>query len=98
MDSSSEQERTRDTSAIGISQGCLFALLSTAVTCFLLFINGGLVSALCQAFGDLAPIWMQNPRSMQFIMFVGPVVFVIVQWMMIDYVMRRLSRGIKEKC
>ena len=75
-----------------ISRGFLFAVGSTLLTCFLLFINGGLVSAICNAaiLANLAG--MQTAGVHQFLLFVGPVFLVVIQWMMIDYVTSRLRR------
>lgn len=88
-----QQRRERKAQeAIGISHGCLFAAGATFVTCILLFINGGLVSALCQEFGPAGPAWLNNPGILQFVMFVGPVILVVIQWMMIDYIVSRLRR------
>ena len=87
-----ERQRQKREQALGISHGCLFAAASTVITCLLLFVNGGLVSALCRAFADSGPHLFQDVRVQQFVIFVAPVFLVIVQWLMIDYVIQRLRR------
>jgi hypothetical protein len=77
---------------LGTHRGCVFALASTLLTCGLLFINGGLVSALCDAARESWPGWFEEYRVDQFLFFVGPVLLVVIQWMMIDYVVSRVRR------
>lgn len=81
-----------DQAGLGIPRGCAFALASTLLTCGLLFINGALVSALCTAASDSWPTLLSDHRVLQFLLFVGPVVLVIIEWMMIDYVVSRMRR------
>lgn len=81
-----------DQAGLGIPRGCAFALASTLLTCGLLFINGALVSALCTAASDSWPALLSDHRVLQFLLFVGPVVLVIIEWMMIDYVVSRMRR------
>ncbi len=76
----------------GISHGCLFAVIATLITCGMLFINGAIVRALCDAAADPWPRVFGDHRVEQFIYFVGPVVLVVIQWMMIDYVISRVRR------
>ena len=82
---------------VGLTSGCLFALASTLITCLLLFINGGLVAAICDSVmgPDEQIITLLSTDSngvIQFILFVGPVLLVIVEWMMIDFVIDRIRR------
>lgn len=87
-----ERRLKRQQQALGIANGCLFAIASTLVTCLLLFINGGLVAAICEVTMDSGPIWLTDSRTVQFVLFVGPVCLVVVQWVMIDYVISRMRR------
>lgn len=81
-----------DYQASGMLQGCLFATASTLLTCFMLFINGGLVAAICNAALRSGANIMRTQGVHQFCLFVGPVVLVVIQWMMIDYVVNRVRR------
>lgn len=84
----------RPTSASsGAAAGCLFGLASTLVTGVLLFLNGALVLAVFQTLAPTGPEWMQKPEVMQFSLFVAPVVLVVLQWMMIDYLRHHLRRS-----
>lgn len=78
--------------ASGMAQGCFFATASTLITCFLLFINGGLMAAICNAALRSGVAFMRTTGVHQFCLFVGPVVLVVIQWMMIDYVVNRVRR------
>ena len=68
----------------------MFALASTVITGVLLFLNGALVLALFQTMASQGPDWMRKPEVMQFVLFVAPVVLVVLQWMMIDYLRNHL--------
>lgn len=72
--------------------GCVIALASALATSILLFLNGALVLAVLTAFADRGPAWVSNPQLMQFCLFTLPVVLVVAQWMMIDYLRTRLIR------
>lgn len=76
----------------GMAQGCLFATGATVLTCIMLFVNGGLVAALCNAALASNVAIMRTSGVHQFCLFVGPVVLVVLEWMMIDYVVNRLRR------
>ncbi|WP_164102995.1 hypothetical protein [Candidatus Laterigemmans baculatus] len=78
--------------ATGMGLGCLFVIASTALTCLLLFINGGLVQAAYAMLAPTGPDFLSEPRVTQFVMFVGPVLLVVVEWVMIDYLLARLRR------
>lgn len=72
--------------------GCLFALVSAAVTCLMLLINGALVMAILDSIPNTAPTWARKPEFVQFMLFLVPVLLVVVQWMMIDYVRSRFRQ------
>lgn len=65
---------------------------SAILTCLLLFLNGSLVMALLSAFAATGPSWARKPEFSQFILFLMPVVMVVIQWMMIDYVRTRFQQ------
>lgn len=75
-----------------MAAGCLLALGSALLTCLMLFINGSLVMALLGAFAAAGPSWIAKPEFSQFMLFLIPVVLVVIQWMMIDYVRTRFSQ------
>ncbi len=66
--------------------GCLLTLLSAGLTCLLLLINGSLVMAALDSIPSTAPNWVKKPEFIQFMLFLVPVLLVVVQWMLIDYV------------
>ncbi len=70
---------------------------SALVTCLMLFINGSLVMAILISLVKIGPSWLSNTALMQFLLFSMPVVLVVLQWMMIDYVRTRLSESSRRK-
>lgn len=70
--------------------GCLAALGSALMTGFLLFLNGGVVLAALNALSSGGVIWLRNESFSQFIVLIGPVILVVIQWMMLDYLRTRL--------
>lgn len=74
-----------------ITAGCLSAFASAALTGFLLFVNGSLVMAVLTAFSRTGPSWASKPEFSQFMLFAIPVLLVVAEWMMIDYVRTRLK-------
>ena len=81
-----------DDQASGLAQGCVFATASTLITCVLLFINGGLMAAICNAALRSGVVFMRTTGVQQFCLFVGSVLLVVIQWIMIDYVVNRVRR------
>lgn len=59
----------------------------------MLFINGSLVLAFLAAFDRIGPDWMRNPSFAQFMLYLVPVLLVVVEWMMIDYVRSRFQQS-----
>ncbi|MCG8648853.1 MAG: hypothetical protein MI861_03420 [Pirellulales bacterium] len=70
----------------------MMALASATLTCFLLFLNGSLVMAILAAVAAAGPSWTSKPEFSQFMLFLMPVVLVVVQWLMIDYVRTRFQQ------
>jgi uncharacterized membrane protein YhdT len=75
-----------------VTAGCLIATGSAVLTGFLLFINGSLVMAILAAFAQSGPEWMAKPAFSQFMLFAMPVLLVVIEWMMIDYVRTRFRQ------
>ena len=74
-----------------LAAGCLFSLASAALTCGLLFINGSLVLAILQVISGAGFDWVHKQEGLsQFVLFALPVVLVVIEWMMIDYLRSRL--------
>jgi len=76
----------------GCFTGCFYVLGVAAMACLLLFINGGMVMAFFEAATETGPRWLRNKQLMQFTLFVAPVVLLILQWMIFDFVRRVLRK------
>ena len=76
--------------------GCLLMMVSALVTCLMLLVNGSLVMAVLDSIPNSAPSWARKPEFVQFMLFSVPVLLVVVQWIMIDYVRNRLRRTFHE--
>lgn len=74
------------------TSGCVLIFASAMLSCILLFLNGGVMMALINAFGERGYNWVNNDRITQFLVLFGPVVLLIIQWMMIDYLRTHLQR------
>jgi len=74
-----------------VTAGCFIAVGSAALTGLMLFINGSLVMAILQALASSGTLWVNKPAFNQFLLFALPVMMVVIEWMMIDYVRTRLS-------
>ena len=72
-----------------MTMGCVVSFGAAVLTGFMLFINGSLVMAVLAALARSGPSWASNPEASQFLLFLMPVVMVVVEWMMIDYVRSR---------
>lgn len=75
-----------------MTAGCVMALGSSLVTCLMLYINGALVMAILAALSRSGPSWSSRPEFSQFMLFIIPVLMVIAEWVMIDYVRTRLTQ------
>ncbi len=75
-----------------VSAGCVFSIASALLTSLMLFINGSLVMAILTAMQRAGLTWIASPQLSQFLLFTIPVVLMIVQWLMIDYVRTRMRR------
>ncbi|MGI9473563.1 MAG: hypothetical protein ACR2NZ_18620 [Rubripirellula sp.] len=75
-----------------MTAGCVMAIGSALLTCLMLYINGSLVMAVLTAMARSGPAWASNPQFSQFMLFLVPVILVIAEWTMIDYVRTRFVR------
>ncbi len=76
----------------GQAAGCLAAVGSASLTGFLLFLNGGVVLAALNAMSSGGLVFLRNESFSQFAVLIGPVILVVIQWLMIDYLRTRLLR------
>ncbi len=77
----------------GIPTGCAFAFVSAAITCGLLVFNAAVVMVLLKTFArSSSQQWARDPRLLQFLLLLGPVALVVMQWMLLDYLRRKLPR------
>ena len=70
--------------------GCLASVLSALVTGGLLVVNGSFTLALLTVMTASEVPLVDDDRFRQFLLFVIPMGMVIVQWLMIDYLRRRI--------
>jgi len=76
----------------GIVAACFAALGSALMTGFLLFLDGGVVLAAINTLASGGLTELNDDRFSQFIVLFCPVVMVVIQWMMIDYLRAHLVR------
>jgi len=74
----------------GYAAGCLAASGSALLTGLLLFLNGGVVLALLNALASGGMTFVRDERFSQFVVLFVPVVMVVFEWIMIDYLRARL--------
>jgi len=72
--------------------GCAIGIGSALFTCFLLYLNGSLVLAVISALDQADETWQKNEQVTQCILFLVPIILVVIEWMMIDYLRTRLLR------
>lgn len=76
--------------------GCLAAFGSALLTGFLLFLNGGVVLAALNALSSGGLTFLRDERFSQFIVLIGPVILVVIEWVMLDYLRTHLLRKRRE--
>jgi len=88
------EKETLDAAALGgvTTSGCMLIFTSAILSCVFLFLNGGVTMALINAAGERGYNWVNDDRITQFLVLVGPVLLLIIQWTMIDYLRSRLQR------
>ena len=75
-----------------VKTGCVLAFGSAILTCLLLYVNGSLVMAVLAALARSGPSWASRPEFSQFMLFLLPVLMVVAEWIMIDYVRSRVTQ------
>ncbi|MCH5378164.1 MAG: hypothetical protein JJ992_29765 [Planctomycetes bacterium] len=64
--------------------GCGFLTLTCLFTCFFLILNSAVVSRFYPQFSALWPSLLRQPRVVQMMMFVAPVVLIFFEWWLVD--------------
>ena len=82
-----------DQAKSGTLAACLTAMGSAVTTGFLLFLNGGVVLAAVNTLASGGLEELNDDRFSQFLVLFGPVLMVVVQWIMIDYLRTHLGRS-----
>lgn len=78
-----------------VTAGCAIGIGSALFTCFLLYLNGSLVLAVISALNRAGENWLADEKIAQCVLFLVPVILVVIEWMMIDYVRTRFVRRIR---
>ena len=71
--------------------GCGFLLLTCIITCLLLLLNGILVTTLYNWFSPLGPDWLEREKVRQFALFVAPVLLILAEWWLVDFLVDRIA-------
>jgi len=69
--------------------GCAATIVSVSITCVLLFFNASFVIALIKLFEPILPLWARAAGATQFLLFLIPVLLLVAEWVLIDYVRSR---------
>ncbi|TWU43319.1 hypothetical protein Q31b_23580 [Novipirellula aureliae] len=72
-----------------VALGCAATILSVAITCVLLFFNASFVMALIKLLEPVLPIWARTAGATQFLLFLIPVILLVAEWMLIDFIRSR---------
>ena len=75
-----------------VTAGCAIGIGSALFTCFLLYLNGSLVLAVISALSQADENWQKNEQVVQCVLFIVPIILVVIEWMMIDYIRTRFLR------
>jgi hypothetical protein len=73
------------------SDGCGHFLVTGIVSAFFLVINGVLVASLYMWLSPLGPPILRHPRAASVIAIVGPLLLVLFEWWLIDWMVDVLS-------
>lgn len=88
-----EDEESIDTRSLiwPTSSGCVGVFVSAIASCVLLFLNGGVVMAILNALDDQNWTLFRDDQLSQFSVLIGPVIMLVIQWRMIDYLRDHLT-------
>lgn len=79
--------------ASGCLTSCLYMLGLTLAASLMLVINGGITYAIFVALAESNPAWLADERPVQFVLFISPVGLLVLQWMLLDMLVRIVRRG-----
>lgn len=71
--------------------GCGFLIATCLFTCCFLVINGMLVVTFYAWLAPLGPEFLRNPKTAQAVLFAAPVLLLLVEWWVADYLVDRLT-------
>ena len=71
--------------------GCGFLLATCLFTCIFLVINGAIVVSFYNWFAPRGPQLLSHPKIAQAFLFIGPVVLIVVEWWLADFLVERLT-------
>lgn len=69
-------------------------LASAAIAGGLLFFNGGLMMAVIDGLREAEVGWARGDQFAQFLVLIGPVLMLVMQWWMLDYLRGSLARRV----
>ncbi len=72
--------------------GCLMIMATALFACALLFFNGSIVMAVIDALRESDAGWVPEDQVAQFVVLLGPVLLLVVQWWLIDHLRSGLAR------
>ena len=75
-----------------VTAGCAIGIGSALFTCFLLYLNGSLVLSVISALSQADETWQKNEQVVQCVLFLVPIILVVIEWMIIDYIRTRFVR------
>ena len=75
------------------SSGCAFAVVTIVVSTLLFGVNNALVRAVYTTLTEAGGGWLRNRSTMQFALFLGPVVLLFLEWCGLELLLHSLRRG-----
>lgn len=66
--------------------GCGFVVLTCFFSCFFLILNSLLLKELYPHLAQAGPAFLEHPRVVQAVMFIGPVALMFLEWWLVDLV------------
>ena len=88
-ESGSETQRHPHTPAL---RGCLILGATLFIASLLFVVNGVVIGMVYAQISPNGPPWLREAKVAQILMFVGPIVLLVVQWWIFDFVSDRVAR------
>jgi hypothetical protein len=73
--------------------GCGYVVLTCVFSCLFLVLNSALLTRMYPVLAEYGPSFLENPRVIQAIMFIGPVILIFFEWWFVDLVVDLLTPG-----